>query len=305
MKKRAEQIDFTETFLSIIFPQILPSGRIDILTIAILGSPSCGKSTLMEWIANIGSEMYGDNANIIYANGYRVAESAMDDRPLQMLFLDDISGQASAFKGGNADAIQINNTLRHKLEDKQIVGGHQFNGGMVLVFKAWQRDNDLHRAFKQDDFRIYKTAPVLTDERNELIDEIGEIYVKRLEDITYKIRIRRDQSAKSECVCVMSSVGKNGGVGILKYEESGFKFPRIRDEKEFVKSKEKEEKELNKEEKKEAKAPARPRVCDEAVIALHREGRSEREIAKLLGIAPSTVHRKIAACECTKDGNGA
>jgi len=300
MKQQVKEKDFTETFLSYIFPPKIITGRVDIISVSILGTPSCGKTTLMEWLGETADDVYGDLVNIIYANGFRVAAAHMDDRPVQLIFLDDVSGQASAFKGGNAEAIQINNTFRHKLEDCQEANGHRYYGGLVIIVKGWQRDNDLHRAFKQDDCRIYKTAPVLSDERDELAKEIGEHYVKKLEEITYKIRIMRDQKAKSDCVCVLSYIGKSAGVGVLHYEQSDYRFPRIKDEHEFVKGVEKEKKKAEKEEEtKDPPTRTRARVCDEAVLALHREGRSVREIARLLNTTPSTVQRKVKACECT------
>ena len=300
-KKKFTEVEFNDIILPLIFPQTVPTDRVDIISAAVLGRSSSGKSKLLEWLAYTAKGIYGEYLNIIYANGYRVAETKINDLPVQLIILDDVSGQASSFKGGNADSIQVNNTFRHALEDAQKAAGNRYYGGQIIAIKSWQRDNDLHRAFKQDDIRIYKTVPALSDEKEELADEIGPHYIQKLEDITYRILVKKDQSAKSVCVAAITSIGKNGGVGVLRYELTDYRFPRILDEREYLKKIEREAKEAEKAEKESAKAsssthaPVRARVSDEAVIALHNEGRSVREISKLLPISPTTVHRKLKA----------
>jgi len=115
------------------------------------------------------------------------------------------------------------------------------------------------------------------------------------------IYVKKNQRAKSRSVALISALGAdNGGIGILHSRLVEYKFPKILDEKKYLKEiehKEKEEKEQSKAAQSKpdnpAAASAYTRVPDEVVIALHKEGRSRREIARLLNISPSTVQRKL------------
>jgi len=176
-----EENDITDLLLSLMFCDV-PEGRVDIHEASILGRPSCGKTKLLEFFAEHALNMYGEFLNIVYANGYHVAKSKIDDRPVQLIVLDDLSGQASSRQASkNTEAIQIGNTMRHKLEDEQEAAGYRFNGGLVIIIKSWQRSNDLDRAFKQSDFQIWKVPPILADDKELLADEIGKDYLQKLD----------------------------------------------------------------------------------------------------------------------------
>lgn len=299
MRKRITrgERDITDLLLSLLFPTC-PEGRVDIHEVSVLGRPSSGKSTLLEFLTEYAIEKYGELLNITYANGYLVAATNIDDRPVQLVMLDDLSGQVSSRQSGkNTKAIQIGNTIRHILEDKQKENGYTHRGGLVIIIKAWQRSNDLDRAVKHSDFQIWKAPPILMDEKEVLREEIGSEYLDKLDELNYQIYVKKNQKAKSRSVALISALGAdNGGIGMFYSRMVEYKLPRILDEEAYLESirrMEKEEEECRKQQRVPTHAQARVRIPDEVILALAKDGKSIREIADLLPVSKSTVQRKL------------
>ena len=316
--------DITPTINSMMFARV-PRGRVDYAQFSVIGRPMSGKTWLLSYLAGVAHEAYGDRMNLVYTDNILVAADLMDERPLQLIIIDDASGGASSRQSGrNVDSIQAMNTLRHKLEDLQEQRGAEWRGGRVVFGLAWQRKNDLDRAMRQADFQFYKTAPLNMDERQELEELIGPRYMNKLLSINRMI-IEGSQEIKATSIGLIPAMGvAGGGVGLYTTERSRmYSMPRMVEadayytEQEARKRAVEEQKVLSSGEqaqavdvsqtaskpqakgKKENSPPmrARVRVSATTVVALRNTGMTYREIAAELGVSPSTVQSKLREAE--------
>ena len=328
-KKVQTDLDITELINSLLFSKIV-QGRTDYIQLAIIGRPSSGKSFLISSLVALGLEIYTDMVNVVYCSSMLIAVDQMDDRPVQMVILDDASGEASSRQAGkNVDSIQAMNTLRHRHEDLQKNAGNKYHGGLVIFVVAWQRTNDLDRAMRQSDITIYKTAPVVIDERMELEAQIGRRMMYRLLEITRRI-LTKEQGIKSVNVGVITALGlEGGGVGLYRIDPSKkYKLPRLESADEYFARKAAEQKAAAEAAKAQQEAleaseapevqevsvvpdpgaapmpaPIRKRVDSEIVITLYEGGMQPAEIARRLGVARSTVSRKLQAAGVLSGGD--
>ena len=90
--------DITEEVLSRMLPT-LPKHMVRLQHVCIVGKPGSGKSELMKWLSWRACKQYGrDNVHIINTDDLRVAIALLDDRPVQLLLIDDAMQYASSRK---------------------------------------------------------------------------------------------------------------------------------------------------------------------------------------------------------------
>ena len=286
--------NFTEFFLSILLSPI-PDGRIDIIQLNILGPRGTGKTTLIEYLADLICSYYGENdVNISYCEALDIAVQLINSMRVQLVILDDASGDAASRKAAaNVTTVQDHNKLRHRLREKQIAAGIPI-GGLIIQIIAWQRKNDLERAMREADLQVWKGPPTEPEDQRLLADLIGYHYMKRLKDIAFRI-LKRDQSAKSTSVGMISVLGRDG-VGIFRsgLPSPGFRMPEMITTEKFRKRQLKDAGIVSE------AAVATKEYTPADVLAMYKLKMSMSEIAKQIGKSKTTVHRWLK--EATDDG---
>ena len=217
--------DFTTFFDKLLFPDI-PDDGIQIHQLSILGRRGSGKTTLIESLVGKSFEIYlHDHINVIYTDDIDVAGELIDIRPLQLVILDDAAGAAaSRMAGKNVNKVQDYNMLRHNLKNKQLAACVPV-AGLIIMIVAWQRKNDLERAFREAEFQIWKSPPVEAEDRRALEDIIGPRYLRKLQEITRKIMLG-DRSSKSFSIGMISAFDREG-CGVYRSSKTSYSLPEI------------------------------------------------------------------------------
>lgn len=281
--------DITDQFNELLFPFKIPSWYISFAQMGILGRPGTGKSVLLASLASLAHERYGDLLNVVYADALPLAVERMDHRPVQLLLVDDASGEASgrrSMSAKNVETTQDLNTLRHRLKALQEEAGVDM-GGMVIVIMAWQREKDLEKSLRQADYRIWKTPPMDFADRQDLERQIGRTATETLNNLSYRI-LHGDNSAKAVSVASIVPIGlEAGGVGLYRMPMTDYRLPPI------IRQADVERAEAE-------KTPATgARIDGDAVRLLRENGFSAKEIADLLGCSRQTVYRKLRETDVT------
>lgn len=202
--------NFTDFFNSLLLPDI-PAGRVHVHQLSIIGRRGSGKSWLIRHIYGLCLKRYPEDLiNVIHTDDHDVAVDKVNDKPVQLVVLDDAAGAAaSRMAGKNVQKVQDYNMLRHTLEDRQKEAGNVYNGGIIITIIAWQRKNDLERAMREAEFQVWKSPPVEAEDRKALEDLIGSHNLRKLQDITRKMMLG-DQSAKGSCIGMISAFDREG-----------------------------------------------------------------------------------------------
>lgn len=191
----------------------VPKGRQVVkASMCVVGGQGCGKSVFFEWLAGVVNNRYGaDRVHIIYTDDIRVAIREIDDRPVQLLIIDDAMTYASSrqvFK--QTDILADYNRSRHVFEDR--LDGRP---GVILYCWGWQRFGELDPAFRQSDVLIFKSGISEKSERAKILEFVGPVYIRYLWEIWDRIS-RGDNEAKNSSVGVIASLPQNRGVGIFR-----------------------------------------------------------------------------------------
>lgn len=214
--------DITEEVLSRMLPT-LPKHMVRLQHVCIVGKPGSGKSELMKWLSWRACKQYGrDNVHIIYTDDLRVAIAVLDDRPVQLLLIDDAMQYASSRKiYEQADLVGEFQRLRHLARE---ASGRK--SGLVLCIFSWQRYMDLDPAFRESPLTIFKTGLGGRD-RIELQRMLGP-YTPHLYEIWDRID-RGDDSAKSTSIAhIAALVGTGKENGLFRSEMVRFDdFPEM------------------------------------------------------------------------------
>ena len=279
--------DITEEVLSRMLPT-LPKHMVRLQHVCIVGKPGSGKSELMKWLSWRACKQYGrDNVHIINTDDLRVAIAVLDDRPVQLLLIDDAMQYASSRKVyEQADLVGEFQRLRHLARE---ASGRK--SGLVLCIFSWQRYMDLDPAFRESPLTIFKTGLGGRD-RIELQRMLGP-YTPHLYEIWDRID-RGDDSAKSTSIAhIAALVGTGKENGLFRSEMVRFDdFPEmIRSAKFFG---EQAEPEMSKEDLAKRLDELRDTLGPHVVRCYEMTeigGMTVREAADKLGIAISSVSR--------------
>lgn len=231
--------DLTERVLRDLCPpfddQRFPQDRIDLLTIALFGSPGTGKTTAAEGLANHFKEVYGDQCNLVGIRGSRLRDLTpkMDARPVQMLVVDD----AKAMSRGGFDNIQDINELddiRHRFKEIRVAAG-QPPSGYIVAMHIKQRYADLDVKFRMADIKFFKD-PGGSDDSKGMMAEVGPEGYKFLSRIAARVAEKRDQSAKSEMIVRLRWVRSPGRFHLPDKKDPVINWSRLEETGELRKS---------------------------------------------------------------------
>ena len=283
--------NFTE-FFNRLFLSPVPEGRVDDRQLSIIGRKGSGKTSAIAYIHELVHSVYAAvPRNVVYADDLDVAIAHMDDRPLQLIILDDAAGAAASRRAAaNVKKVQDYNMLRHILEDKQKDAGYRYDGGLVLIIIAWQRKNDLERALRDGaDFQLYKTPPNEPEDHRALEDLIGSHYMRKLEEITYRV-LDGDQNAKGTSIGMIPVLGRRG-VGIYRTQKASVRLPEMITAEKYRKQ---QLAALGASEGTTMSDAAKRKYGPEDALRMHEElGMSYSEISAEVGKSKTTVQRWI------------
>lgn len=132
----------------------------------------------------------------------------IDDRPVQLIIIDDAMTWASSRQVSNqTDIIKVYNRSRHVFEER--LDGKP---GVILYIWAWQRFKELDPSFRQSDIMIFKTGISEPSEATLIEKFIGPMYSRELSRIWDSMKQGNDE-VKSESIARISSQDVMRGTG--------------------------------------------------------------------------------------------
>ena len=215
--------DITEELNARIFLPIPKGSRVAKSSVCIVGGQGSGKSILLGYMHQISIERYGaDNVHCIHTDDIRVALDRLDDKPVQLVIIDDAMTNASSrevFK--QTDIIKTYNRSRHVYEER-------LNGkpGLIIYLWAWQRFGELDPAFRQGDAVIFKTGIAEPSEKRLISGFVGPWYTQILWQIWDKMN-RGNNAIKSVSVARISSLEGVRSTGVYKADVPKIPLPPI------------------------------------------------------------------------------
>ncbi|MFA6804284.1 MAG: hypothetical protein WCR24_07345 [Candidatus Methanomethylophilaceae archaeon] len=161
----------------------------------IVGLPGCGKSTTIKFIWSKAVAKYGKDMNFVYTDALAVALDLMDSKRVQFICIDDASKHASSLDNFELKKqIAEFNRIRHVYEDK--TGS---DTGIIIILFGWQRWKEVHPAFRNGTFMIFKTLMAEPDDNNMIETLIGERASSELRRIWNKMDTD-DQTVKGTSI---------------------------------------------------------------------------------------------------------
>lgn len=292
-RKKPKTVDRTEEILNQYIMLPLPSHKVGLVNIGILGKPESGKSVMITSLAKLIADRYGlENVNIIWSNSLIYCINHFDQRPVQVLIIDDaMMNNSSRTIHKNAKKVGKFNKIRHLYEEAT---GNK--SGFLIVIWAWQRWMDLDPAFKQLNLLFLKTGLYGTD-KEEMLDFYGEDYYRYICN-NWEYISKGNDSAKSKSIVhafPAEGTGRENGVFILKmldfpempefveYDESNPQIALKPETEEIIVTESDRLEELRSREDTRLYA-----YCYEQLVVNQK---SCKDIAKELGKSPATVSR--------------
>lgn len=250
----------------------------------IVGGQGSGKTVFLEWMVAKAHERYGEKrVHTIYTDDIRVGIDLLDDKPVQLMIIDDAMTNASSRQiYEQTDIIKVYNRSRHVFED--ILKGKP---GLIIYLWAWQRFGELDPSFRQGDVYIFKTGIAEPSEKKVITSFIGEWYTRVLWGIWDRIN-RGNNAAKSTSVGCVASMERRFGVGIYHsgIPKPGLLPPIVRHDDYFSEA---AETEAILEKYREDAVWGRRVACWE----LRQKGKKQKEIAAELGVRQGYVSEAI------------
>ena len=200
--------DISRRVERIIFPPII-RGKVDFKDVVIAGKMGCGKTTLFNYYAHRAIENYGrSRVNMIAARSIPQAIEALDDKPVQLIFIDDAIRNANSRKpGSQAEEAGDYYEIRHIYEDK-----NNRDTGVIIVFYATQRYKMLDLIYRDASVIIFKSWPMDRGEQRTVTDYISDSGQKRLKEITEAVTIRHNDEIKSESIAYIGVTETTGRI---------------------------------------------------------------------------------------------
>lgn len=199
-------------------------GQVSKASMLVVGDQGCGKSMQLVYFYEKACDWYGaENMNTIYTDDIRVALDMLDDRPVQLVIIDDAMSNASSREVFNqTEIIKVYNRSRHVYMER--LNGKE---GLILYIWAWQRFGELDPAFRQGNIIIFKSGIAEPRERQAIQGFLGQWYTKILWQI-WDMMSRGNNDIKSVSVARIASLDENTGTGIYRSEKvDSPSFPKI------------------------------------------------------------------------------
>lgn len=179
-----------------------------LFTISVLGLQGSGKTEICKYIAYAVQTHYGaSQVNTIVTDNPSVAYPRLDDKPVQLIIIDDAAQHLSSQAAGKRDEFDEWFMIRHKAED----AGKTDTGRVIAVFN-WQRYSSVHPNFRNPDLWLFASPMADTDDIVKVRSRTGNIAYDSLMDNWDKIQ-SGDQSCKSNVMARIPAKPLPAGVG--------------------------------------------------------------------------------------------
>jgi len=181
--------DKTDDVFCVLFPDI-PSDYVAFRSFLIVGTMESGKTSLLRYLAKKAIEKYGpENINIIGSNKFHILIDKMDNRPVQLLFMDD------AFRHGKKlsdEEIANLFEIRHVYERKGNLSGLIIVGAVIQDFFAVEK-----KLRTNINVFFIKSFPSVGYDKNTYKKEFSSEGYRFLKRLTRQIFLKIDNTAKA------------------------------------------------------------------------------------------------------------
>lgn len=205
--------DITEEVDKRFFLRIPKSGgQVAKASMLVVGDQGCGKSVQLVYYYDKACKIYGkENINTIYTDDIRVALDLLDDKPVQLVIVDDAMTNASSREVfSQTEIIKVYNRSRHVYMER--LDGKE---GLILYIWAWQRFGELDPAFRQGNVLVFKSGIAEPRERLAIEGFLGKWYTRVLWQIWDTIS-RGNNDIKNTSVVRIASLDEKYGVGLYR-----------------------------------------------------------------------------------------
>jgi hypothetical protein len=196
--------NLTRAVLDRLFPPIMEN-KVEFKHSCVFGQPGCGKTVLLNMLAQEARVRYGDDLNIIPCYAIRDALPYLNKKKAQLIIVDDAVSSANSRKPQQqADDVGDFYRIRHIYEERA-----KTSFGIVMTIWAAQRFKSLDVIFRNGNVLLFKTGATDPDDAALIRKYIGSDYYDRLCGIWDRIE-RSDDAAKTECVAYVPSAQLTG-----------------------------------------------------------------------------------------------
>lgn len=213
-------------------------GQVAKSSMLVVGDQGCGKSVQLVYYYSRACEIYGEEkVNCIHTDDIRVALDQLDDRPVQLVIIDDAMSNASSREVFNqTEIIKVYNRSRHVYMEK--LNGKE---GVILYIWAWQRFGELDPAFRQGNILVFKSGIAEPRERKAIESFLGSWYTRVLWQI-WDTMSRGNNDVKNVSVARIASLDRNIGVGMYRSAKVDCpNYPEIIKSEDYFKNEESED----------------------------------------------------------------
>lgn len=274
--------DITDAVDQRVFIKVPKGSQVEKSSVCIIGGQGSGKSVLLSHLYEVACKKYQkENINCIHTDDIRVALDILNNRPVQLVFIDDAMTNASSRQVyEQAEIIKVYNRSRHVYEDKL-----EGKPGLIIYVWAWQRFGELDPAFRQGDVLLFKTGIAEPSERRLISQFVGSWYTKVLWQIWDKIN-RGNNAIKSVSVARIASLDEMQGAGLYISKNTNTRLPDIVRSDKYFRDTHSEDEILEVQREK----PGWDRKV-ECYILQRDEGLTQQEIADALGVSQGFVSK--------------
>ncbi len=205
-KKKPDLPDYTKEYLKVL-QRPLKVGLIEFISTVIVGVMGYGKTVLAQWIAEMVIEFYGTGEVNAIMNRNADIEAlleAMDDKPVQLLFLDDSFGEM------DSDIAKQFTLIRHNFK-KILDDAKKPERGVIIALFGIQDIYTLDKLARRVSTAIIaKSSTGDKWYKNDLKQTFGIEGIRELDRITRKVTRDYDQSVKSRSVIMITGYDRTG-----------------------------------------------------------------------------------------------
>ncbi|MEX2689618.1 MAG: helix-turn-helix domain-containing protein [Candidatus Njordarchaeum guaymaensis] len=168
--------------------------------VTIVGPPESGKTTMAQFISSLIIGEHGeDKVNLIYAKKLKNAIKYLDEKPFQLILIDDaVRYQYSRYTLTREGRMIIADyyEIRHVYNKYR----KKHRNAALFIFFITQRWRDLSPQFREAPLIFFKGTLVSFENNRDIERVVGTQYFNILRELTRRIYALSDDTAKSEAV---------------------------------------------------------------------------------------------------------
>ena len=176
-------------------------------TVSVLGRQGSGKTEVCKYLAyNVQNHYGAENVNTIFADNPSIAYPRLDDKPVQLMVIDD-AAQELGSQSGKREELDEWFMIRHKAEDAS-----GCDTGRIIAIFNWQRYSSVHPNFRNPDLWMFSSPMADNADVKHVRSRIGGIAYDSLSD-NWNTIDTGDISAKSNVIARIPVIPLPAGSG--------------------------------------------------------------------------------------------